>query len=115
MPLPWREPLAVGTTARARAKGLRERDVLWKHAFRNTLIPFVTLVGLSLPALVGGSIILEQIFAWPGLGQLYLKAIYTRDYPLIMANALLGAVVVLISTLLTDLAYAFADPRVRYE
>ncbi len=99
----------------ARAKGLSERVVLYRHALRNALIPLLTLAGLMIPALVSGSIIIEQIFAWPGLGQLYLKAIYTRDYPLIMANALLGAVVVLISTLLTDLAYAFADPRVRYE
>jgi len=99
----------------ARAKGLPERTVLYRHALRNALIPLLTLAGILVPTLVSGSIIIEQIFAWPGLGQLYIKAIATRDYPVIMANAFLGAVVVLVTTLLTDLSYALADPRVRYE
>lgn len=97
----------------ARAKGLSERVVLYRHALRNAMIPLLTLAGLLLPALISGSVIIEQIFAWPGLGQLYVNAIYTRDYPVIMAMTLLGAVAVLLSNLLTDAAYAFADPRVR--
>lgn len=97
----------------ARAKGLPERLVLYRHALRNAAIPLLTLAGLLLPALISGSVIIEQIFAWPGLGQLYVSAIYTRDYPVIMAMTLLGAAAVLISNLLTDLAYGAADPRVR--
>ncbi len=97
----------------ARAKGLPERIVILRHGLRNALIPFITLLGLLLPELVAGSVIIETIFAWPGLGQMYVKAIYTRDYPLILAESLLGAVMVLAGTLLADLGYAFADPRIR--
>jgi peptide/nickel transport system permease protein len=99
----------------ARAKGLGEGAVLYRHALRNALIPLLTLVGLMLPALISGSVIIEQIFSWPGLGQMYIKAIYTRDYPLIMAESVLGALAVLLSNLLADAAYAVADPRVRLE
>jgi peptide/nickel transport system permease protein len=97
----------------ARAKGLSERVVLYRHALRNAMIPLLTLAGLLLPALISGSVIIEQIFAWPGLGQLYVASIASRDYPVIMAMTLLGAVAVLLSNLLTDVGYAFADPRVR--
>lgn len=97
----------------ARAKGLSERVVLYRHALRNATIPLLTLAGLLLPGLISGSVIIEQVFAWPGLGQLYVAAIYTRDYPIIMAMTLMGAAAVLLSNLLTDAAYAFADPRVR--
>ena len=99
----------------ARAKGLGEGAVLRRHALRNALIPLLTLAGILLPALISGSVIIEQIFSWPGLGQMYVKAIYTRDYPLIMAESLLGAVAVLASNLLADLAYTVADPRMRLE
>jgi peptide/nickel transport system permease protein len=99
----------------ARAKGLRERTVLVRHGLRNALVPMLTLAGLLVPALVSGSVIIEPIFAWPGLGQLYLQSIYSRDYPVILAESLLGAVVVLVSMLVVDLAYAWADPRVRVE
>ena len=99
----------------ARAKGLGEGAVLYHHALRNAMIPLLTLFGLMLPALISGSVIIEQIFSWPGLGQMYIKAIYTRDYPLIMAASMLGGVAVLLSNLLTDAAYAVADPRVRME
>jgi peptide/nickel transport system permease protein len=99
----------------ARAKGLGERDVLLRHAARNALIPLLTLLGLLLPALISGSVIIEQIFAWPGLGQLTIQSIEARDYPVIMALALLGAVAVLVSNLLTDLSYHLADPRLRLE
>jgi peptide/nickel transport system permease protein len=99
----------------ARAKGLPEGVVLRRHAMRNALVPLLTLAGLLVPALVSGSVIIESIFSWPGLGQVYVKAIYARDYPVIMAESVLGALVVLGSNLLTDVAYAFADPRVRLE
>ncbi len=97
----------------ARAKGLPERLVVLRHGLRNAMIPFITLFGLLLPELVAGSVIIETIFAWPGLGQMYVKAIYTRDYPLILAESLLGAVMVLAGTLAADLGYAAADPRMR--
>lgn len=97
----------------ARAKGLPERVVLVRHAFRNTLIPFITMVGLSLPALVGGSVILERIFAWPGMGSLFIEAVGGRDYPLIMGIAMLLSVVTLVGTLLADVLYSVVDPRVR--
>jgi peptide/nickel transport system permease protein len=98
----------------ARAKGLPERTVLVKHAFRNTLIPLVTLIGLSLPALLSGSIIIERIFAWPGMGQLFFEAIRDYDYPLIMGLTMMFSVLILLGTLLADLLYAAADPRIAY-
>jgi peptide/nickel transport system permease protein len=98
----------------ARAKGLGEGAVLVRHALRNALLPLVTLFGLSLPALVSGSVILERIFAWPGMGQLFLDALNARDYPLIMGIAMVFSVLVLIGTLLADVLYAVVDPRVTY-
>ncbi len=97
----------------ARARGLSRRAALWKHAFRNALLPLITLLGLILPALLSGSVIIERIFAWPGLGRLYFDSILARDYPVVLALSLLGAVATLAVTLAADLAYALADPRVR--
>ena len=99
----------------AQAKGLGPFAVIVKHAFRNTLIPFVTKIGLSLPALLSGSVIIERIFNWPGLGQLYFSAILERDYNVIMALTLLYSVLTLAGQLLADLLYALVDPRVRIE
>jgi peptide/nickel transport system permease protein len=99
----------------ARAKGLSEPTVLFKHAFRNSLIPLVTLLGLALPGLLGGSVILEQIFSWPGIGRLFLEAILQRDYPVIMGVTFMFAVMVLIGNLLADVLYAFVDPRITYK
>lgn len=99
----------------ARAKGLTERHVLWRHAFRNGLLPVLTIVGLSMPFLVGGSAVVETIFAWPGIGQLAITAIAQRDYPVLMGVALIGSTVVLVSSIAIDLLYSIADPRVRYE
>lgn len=99
----------------AQAKGLGPFAVIVKHAFRNTLIPFVTKIGLSLPALLSGSVIIERIFNWPGLGQHYFSAILERDYPVIMALTLLFSVLTLAGQLLADLLYALVDPRVRIE
>lgn len=99
----------------AQAKGLGPFAVIVKHAFRNTLIPFVTKIGLSLPSLLSGSVIIEKIFNWPGLGQLYFSAILERDYPVIMALTLIYSVLTLAGQLLADVLYALVDPRVRIE
>ena len=99
----------------ARAKGAGPARVLVRHAFRNTLIPLVTLLGLSLPALIGGSVIIEQIFTWPGMGRLFFESIRTRDYPVIMALTLMFSLVTLAGQLLADLLYGLVDPRVSVE
>jgi peptide/nickel transport system permease protein len=97
----------------ARAKGLRERIVLIGHAFRNALIPLITVVGLSLPELLSGAVITETIFQWPGMGMLAVRAVNARDYPLILGTILVTATLVLLSNLLADVLYAVADPRIR--
>jgi peptide/nickel transport system permease protein len=98
----------------ARAKGVSPRNILVRHAFRNTLIPFITLVGLTLPGLLSGAIILEKIFAWPGMGGLFYQSISARDYPVIMGLTLLFSVLTLLSQLLADILYAVFDPRISY-
>ena len=98
----------------ARAKGVGPFRVVVHHAFRNTLIPFVTLIGLTLPALLSGSVILEQIFSWPGMGRLFFEAITERDYPTIMGLTLMFSVLTLLGQLLADILYAVVDPRVTY-
>ena len=97
----------------ARAKGLPTRIVIFRHALRNALLPVITLLGLSVPGLIGGSVIIETIFALPGLGQLFYTAVMARDYPLIMGNLVLGAVLTLAGNMLADLCYGLADPRIR--
>ena len=97
----------------ARAKGLSERAVIYKHAMRNALLPVITILGLSVPGLIGGSVIFETIFAIPGMGQLFYMSVMTRDYPLIMGILTIGAVLTLIGNLLADAGYAVADPRIR--
>jgi peptide/nickel transport system permease protein len=97
----------------ARAKGLSERAVTWRHAWRNALFPVITLFGLWLPVLVSGSVFVEAVFAWPGLGSLAAGAVGSRDYPLLMGSSLLVAGLVVASAFATDLAYAVLDPRVR--
>lgn len=99
----------------ARAKGLPEHIVIRKHALRNALIPVITLLGLSLPDLIGGSFIFETIFAYPGMGRLGFEAVMSRDYPLIMGVGVLAAFLTLLGNLLADIAYAYADPRIRYK
>lgn len=96
----------------ARAKGLPNRTVLYRHSLRNALIPMITVIGLQLPTIIGGAVIIEQIFAWPGLGDLAVKAIGQRDYPVILAITLLSGAAVMIVNLLVDIFYALADPRV---
>lgn len=99
----------------ARAKGLPERQVLLRHGFRNTLIPLLTMFGLMLPVLIGGSVILEVMFSWPGIGRLFYNSIMARDITTVMALSFITACLVLLGTLLADLLYAWADPRVKYE
>ncbi len=97
----------------ARAKGLSETAVVYKHALRNALLPIITILCLSIPGLIGGSVIFETIFGIPGMGQLSFQAIMTRDYPVIMGLLFITAVLTLIANLLADVCYAFADPRIR--
>ena len=97
----------------ARSKGLSERSVTWRHGWRNALFPVITLFGLWLPILVSGSVFVESVFAWPGLGSLAANAVGSRDYPLLMGASLLVAALVVAGGFLTDVAYALLDPRVR--
>lgn len=99
----------------ARAKGLAPRVVIFKHAFRNALLPIITNIGLYLPALLGGAVITETIFSWGGLGYYYITAVTESNYPVIQALSMIGALAVLLANLLTDLTYAWVDPRIRYD
>jgi peptide/nickel transport system permease protein len=97
----------------ARAKGLPESIVIYKHGFRNALLPIITILGLSVPGLIGGSVIFEQVYGIPGMGQLFYMSVMTRDYPLVMCILTIGAVLTLIGNLLADIGYMLADPRIR--
>jgi len=99
----------------ARAKGLPEDKVIYKHALRNAILPIVTIVGLSIPGLLAGSVFFESIFAIPGIGRLFYEAVMMRDYPLIMAEVVLGAVLTMFGNLIADISYAVADPRIRFK
>ena len=97
----------------ARVKGLTERQVLRRHALRNALLPIITLIGLSFPALLTGAFFIEKIFAWPGMGYAVITAISARDYPLVVGGVIIGSIMVTLGSLLADLLYAWADPRLR--
>ncbi|MFA6356590.1 MAG: ABC transporter permease [Candidatus Omnitrophota bacterium] len=97
----------------ARAKGLPEKQVIYKHALRNALLPIVTIIGLSVPGLIGGSVIFESIYAIPGMGKLFYDSVMARDYPVIMGVLFIGAVLTLIGNLIADVMYAYVDPRIR--
>ncbi len=97
----------------ARAKGLSEQAVIGKHALRNALLPVVTILGLSVPGLIGGSVIIESIFAIPGMGQLMVQGVFARDYPLIMGNLVIVATLTLFANLFADICYGLVDPRIR--
>ncbi len=99
----------------ARAKGLPEKVIIYKHALRNALLPLITILGLSIPGLIGGSVIFETIFGIPGVGQLMWQAVMARDYPVIMANLFLISLLTLLGNFLADIGYALADPRIRLE
>ena len=99
----------------ARSKGLTNVVIVLKHAFRNALIPIVTTISLSIPFLIGGAVVTEQIFAWPGIGSLMITAITSRDYPVIMGVAVLICGVVLVANLILDLIYVALDPRIKFK
>ena len=99
----------------ARAKGLPERAVVFKHALRNALLPVITLLGLYIPVLFSGTVIIEKVFAWPGMGTLLIQAIEARDYMLVMGASFFFALMVIVGNLIADVLYAVVDPRIRYE
>jgi peptide/nickel transport system permease protein len=99
----------------ARSKGLSERSVVFRHALRNAILPVVTIIGINIKTLITGAVLTETVFAWPGLGRLTYDAIYSRDYPVLMAMFVLVGLLVVIGNLITDIAYAYLDPRIRYE
>jgi peptide/nickel transport system permease protein len=99
----------------ARSKGVRERTVIWTHALRNAFLPVITVIGLHFRTLIAGAILTETVFAWPGLGRLTFDSITSRDYPVLMGILLVIGITVVIGNLLTDIAYAYLDPRVRYK
>ncbi len=99
----------------ARAKGIGKFKVIYKHALRNALVPIVTVIGMQIPMLFGGAVIIEQVFSWPGLGLMTMSAITSRDYPVIMGVCLLSAIVVLVANLLTDILYALVDPTIQLD
>ncbi|MFH1867634.1 MAG: ABC transporter permease [Candidatus Omnitrophota bacterium] len=98
----------------ARAKGLPESTVIYKHALKNAILPIITILGLSIPGLIGGSVIFESVFGIPGMGRLFFESVMGRDYPVIMAALIIGAFLTLIGNILADISYSFADPRIRY-
>ena len=99
----------------ARAKGLSEKVVIYKHALRNCLIPVVTMTGLQFGALLGGAVVTETIFAWPGIGRLMIQALYNRDYPLVQGTMIFFALIFLVVNILVDILYSWIDPRIRYK
>ncbi len=99
----------------AKAKGLTETQVYYKHALKNAMLPIITILGLSIPGLIGGSVIFETIFAIPGMGRLFFTSVMARDYPVIMGILTIGAVLTLVGNLLADIAYSYIDPRIRYK
>jgi ABC-type dipeptide/oligopeptide/nickel transport system permease component len=98
----------------ARAKGLPERLIIWRHALMNALIPLVTVVGLQMGELLGGTVVIETVFAWPGVGRLILQAVFQRDYPVVQAAVLILAMIFVVANLLVDTAYRYLDPRIRH-
>jgi peptide/nickel transport system permease protein len=99
----------------ARAKGLRESRVIWKHALKNAAIPVVTIMGLQFGALLGGAVVTETVFSWPGIGRLAIQGIYNRDYPVVQATVFIAAVFFVGINCVVDLLYTILDPRIRYE
>jgi peptide/nickel transport system permease protein len=97
----------------ARAKGLPERDVIWRHALRTAITPMIVLLGLALPAFLGGAVFVEKVFAWPGMGLLATEAVAARDYDLVCATVVVGSIMVVIGNLIADLLHMAVDPRVR--
>ncbi|HNQ93363.1 MAG: ABC transporter permease [Anaerolineales bacterium] len=109
------EILPLNYLKAARARGMTERNVIFKHALSNALIPIVTLIALDLPYIFTGAVLIESIFAWPGMGRLYYQSAVDRDYPLLLAVLIIGAAFIILCNLIADILYAYLDPRVRYE
>jgi peptide/nickel transport system permease protein len=109
------EAMQEDYTRTARAKGLPERQVFFRHVWRNALLPIVTFLGLSLSSLIGGSFLIEYVFSWPGMGRLGVEAALARDYPVVMAVTMLASLLLTVGNLLADIAYAVVDPRIRYD
>jgi peptide/nickel transport system permease protein len=107
------EALGQDYVRTARAKGLRERVVIWGHVFRNTLVALITMLGLQIGFLLAGAVYIENVFSWPGIGQMLVDAILKRDFPLVQGGVLLVATVYVVVNLITDVAYAYLDPRIR--
>ena len=99
----------------ARAKGLKESRIFYRHALKNALLPIITIASMILPALIGGSLIIETIFAWPGMGRLGYEAIMNYDYPTVMGVVVIAAFLTLLGLVIADIMYAIVDPRIRYE
>ena len=97
----------------ARSNGLKKKKVMYTHALKNAILPLITIIGLSIPGLIGGSVIAESIFAIPGMGKLFYDSVLMRDFPVIMGILTIGSVLTLIGTLIADIGYAWADPRIR--
>jgi peptide/nickel transport system permease protein len=97
----------------ARLKGLTERQIIRRHALRNALLPIISIIGLSFPALLTGAVFIEKIFAWPGMGYALVNAINTRDYPLVVGGVIVGSIMVTVGSFLADILYAWANPRLR--
>jgi len=98
----------------ARSKGLTERAVIYRHALRNALIPVITVIGLQIAVLMGGSIVTEAVFAWPGIGRLSVQALYARDMAIVQAVVMINALIVITANLMVDVVYTFIDPRIKY-
>jgi peptide/nickel transport system permease protein len=109
------EVLSQDYVITARAKGLKERVVIYKHALRNALLPVITYLGYSIGFLLGGAVVIEEIFNWPGLGQLMVVTAEKKDYPALMGLSLIIAIMVLVANLVADIAYAAVDPRIKYD
>jgi ABC-type dipeptide/oligopeptide/nickel transport system permease component len=108
------EVLSLDYIRTARSKGLRERIVIAKHAFKNALIPLVTVAGMQFGFLLGGTVIIETVFAWPGVGRLVVQAIFNRDYPLVQAIVLVLAVIFVAVNFIVDMLYMYLDPQISY-
>lgn len=98
----------------ARSKGLSENKVIYKHALRNALLPIITLLGFLIPSLVGGAVVVETVFGWPGMGRMIVASTFARDYPVIMGTTIFSSTLVIIGSLIADILYAVADPRIKY-
>ena len=104
--------LAQDYITAARARGISEKKILFHHAFRNILLPIITILGLDLPGLIGGSYIIEYIVSWPGMGQLGVQSVFQRDYPVLMATILISSILIILGNILADICYAYVDPRI---